>query len=108
MPLDRGLGAVDLDPEVVLATVRDLRGGHRAEGAVLVADGGAAVVIELAAGLEGLQQTGNPVRQKAGDESAEVIGVRADVAVAARGTGGFRIGAPARLFLVLRSPPASA
>src|SRR5262249_55214587 len=78
---------------------RDLRSRHRAQGAVLVADGGTAIVVERPARLERLQQTGNLVGQEAGDETAEVVGMRADVAEAARGAGTLRIGAPVRLFL---------
>ncbi len=48
VPLERALRAVDLDQQVVLAAVADLRGRDGAERAVLEADHGGAVVVELA------------------------------------------------------------
>ena len=52
MPLQRALGAVDLDEHVVLAAVADLRSGDRAQRAVLKANDRRAVVVELPARLE--------------------------------------------------------
>src|SRR6266852_27012 len=99
MPFQSALGAVYLDPQVVLASVRNLRGGDGAEGALLIANGGDAIVIQRPPSLEGLEQAGNLVGQQASDEAAEVVGVRADVAEAAGRPGALRVGAPAGLFL---------
>ena len=55
MPFERALRAVDFDPQIVLAAVADLRGGDRAQRAVLEADDRRAVVVELAARLEHLR-----------------------------------------------------
>ena len=46
VPLEAAERAVDLDAQVVLPAVADLRGGHGAERPVLVADHGVAVVVE--------------------------------------------------------------
>src|SRR5262249_11484780 len=80
MPLQRALRAVHLDPQLVLPAVRDLRRRHGAEGAVLVADGGDAVVVQGSALLERLEHTRHLIGQQAGDVAADVVGVRADVA----------------------------
>src|SRR5207302_7761691 len=69
------------------------------EGAVGVADGGGAVVVQLPAGLERPEQARHLLGDEAGDEAAEVVGVRADVAEAAGGAGALGVGAPARLLL---------
>ena len=85
--------------------MRDLRRRHRAQGAVLIADDRRAVVVELAAGLEGLEVAGNLVGEQAGDEAAEVVGVGADVAEAAGRPGALRVGAPAGLLLAFLLQP---
>src|SRR5205823_1959394 len=107
MPLERPFRAIDFDPQIVLAAMRDLGCGHSAESAVLVADGGGAIVVELAAGREDLEQARHLIGQQAGDEPAEVIGVGADVTEAAGGAGLRGVGAPARLLLVILLEPGS-
>ena len=62
---ERALGAVDLDEQVVLAAVADLRGGDGAQRAVLEADHGVAVVVELAALFEDLQVAADRFGQQA-------------------------------------------
>ena len=67
---------------------RDLRGGDGAQRAVLEADDGGAVVVERAARRRTSSSWQRDLLgQQAGDEAAEVVGVRADVAEAAGGAG---------------------
>src|SRR5436305_696485 len=54
-PRQCALRPVDLDPQVVLASVRNLAGGDSSQGAILEADDGVAIVVELAHRLENLQ-----------------------------------------------------
>src|SRR5262249_46698935 len=75
------------------------------ERTVVEADGGDAVVVKRPTGLERLQETGDLLGQEPGDVAAEVVGVRADVAEAARGAGLLRVGTPLGLLLVGRLEP---
>src|SRR5207248_4746575 len=99
------LGPVDLDEQVVLPAVADLAGRDGAQRPVLVADRGDAVVVELAALGEGLEQAANLLRPQPGDVPAEVVGVGADVAEAPGGPALARVGPPRRLLLVALLQP---
>ena len=77
----------------------------RAQRAVLEADHGVAVVVELAAGLEDLQVATDRLGQQAGHVAGQVVGVRADVAEAAGRAALGRIGAPGGLLLVFAFQP---
>src|SRR6185503_19955198 len=99
-PGEGPLGAVDFNEQVVFAAVADLRGGDRAESHVFELDDRGAVVVERAAGLEGLEVAANLVGEEAGHVAGQVVSVRGDVAEAAGRPALGRVGPPRGLLLV--------
>ena len=96
-PGESSLRAVDFDEQIVLAAVADLRGGHRAERAVLKLHDRVAVVVELASFGKYLQMATDRFRQQPGHVTGQVVGVRTDVAEAAGRAALARVGARASI-----------
>ena len=99
VPVQRGLGAVDAQAQVVFLARRDLAGPEQAARAVGVAQLHLHMVIDAPAGHEGGQLGADPLWHEAGDELGELRRVRADVAEAACRAGQRGVGAPRGLLL---------
>src|SRR5262249_35365415 len=104
MPFQRTARAVDLEPQVVLATVRNAGSRDRAERPILKPQDGRAVVIQRALGMERSQVTGNLLGPEAADELDQIVGVNADVAETSRDSRSLRVLLPGESALLLRSP----
>ena len=84
-PFEGAGRAADAEAVVVLGADGDLRGGDGGDPAVVELGQDGEVVVEGAAGDERLEPAADPRGVAAGDEPDELVGVRADVAAAARG-----------------------
>src|SRR5690606_10556247 len=78
----------------------DLRGGYRAQGAVLVFDYCRAIVVQLPSRFKGLEVARNLRGEQTAHVPSEVICVRCDIPKATRSTTFRWIGSPSRLLLV--------
>src|SRR5688572_26248764 len=105
MPFQGTLGAVDFNPQVIFAPMRNLRRRDRAQCAIFVLNGGTAVIVQLAPWLKDLEQTRNLVWLQTRDEPAQVVRMGADVAKAPGRAGALRVGTPAGLLLVVFLQP---
>ena len=104
-PLQRALGAVDFNEQIVLAAMADLRRGHRSQGAVVEADHGRAVIVERPAGLERLQVRADIGWNQAGHVACQVVRMGRDIAEASRRAALRGIGPPRRLLLFAQLQP---
>jgi hypothetical protein len=100
MPLQRGVGPVDAEAQVVLFPERDLRAVQDALRTALVAHQHVGVVFQPPALDEGRGVGKQLAHLEARDVAREVLGVRPDVAEGAR-AGLLGVGAPAGLLVAL-------
>ena len=91
----------DAEAVVVLGADGDLRGRDGGDPAVIELGQDGEIVVERPAGNERLEPAPKPRGRAAGDEPDELVGVRADVAAAARAAGLGWVDPPGGLFLSL-------
>lgn len=93
-------GSIDFDRQVIFAAVANLAGGHGAHGAVLEADDGGPVVIELTTGFEGFEDAADVGRFQLGHIASEIVSMGRDIAKATGCAALGGIGSPSGLFLI--------
>lgn len=101
-PGEGSLRTIDFDEQIVLAAVRNLAGGYRANSAVFEANDRVAIVVQLPAFLERFQVARHFDRQQSGHISSQIVRVSSDIAEASGGSRFRGVCSPRRLFLVGR------
>src|SRR5450631_2577228 len=98
-PFDACLLTINTQAQIVLVSGRDLAGPEQTAGAFLEVQHNLQVVVEAAAGHEGVEFGGKLAAIKSGNKAGEIVSVSSNVSQRTRGSALRRIGAPDGLLL---------